>query len=392
MGRIDVVRIIARLNVGGPALHVLGLSTGLEGRYRTLLVTGRVAPGEEEVAVSGVRRVVIPELGRAIRPWSDVVAFVKLVRLLRRVRPKIVHTHTAKAGALGRLAAVFAGVPVRVHTFHGHVFRGYFSPGRSRIFIEIERLLARLTTCIIAVSPGQAEELSRRYRICARERIRVVPLGLELERFRPERNREAGEAFRREIGAGRSAVVTIVGRLEPIKNHDMFLAVAAALVREGRDVVFAVVGGGSEEARLRRVAEGLGIGGRVRFLGWRTDVERVYAGSDVVVLTSRNEGTPVSVIEALSSGRAVVATDAGGVREVLQDGRLGVIVGVDDVAAMAAAVGDLLDHPEARERLGSAGAAVAPVRYSARRLLDEVGELYDELLHPARTVVLGQRT
>lgn len=392
MGRIDVVRIIARLNVGGPALHVLGLSTGLDGRYRTLLVTGRVAPGEEEVAVSGVRRVVIPELGRAIRPWSDVVAFVKLVRLLRRVRPKIVHTHTAKAGALGRLAAVFAGVPVRVHTFHGHVFRGYFSPGRSRIFIEIERLLARLTTCIIAVSPGQAEELSRRYRICARERIRVVPLGLELERFRPERNREAGEAFRREIGAGRSAVVTIVGRLEPIKNHDMFLAVAAALVREGRDVVFAVVGGGSEEARLRRVAEGLGIGGRVRFLGWRTDVERVYAGSDVVVLTSRNEGTPVSVIEALSSGRAVVATDAGGVREVLQDGRLGVIVGVDDVAAMAAAVGDLLDHPEARERLGSAGAAVAPVRYSARRLLDEVGELYDELLHPARTVVLGQRT
>lgn len=392
MGRIDVVRIIARLNVGGPALHVLGLSTGLEGRYRTLLVTGRVAPGEEEVAVSGVRRVVIPELGRAIRPWSDVVAFVKLVRLLRRVRPKIVHTHTAKAGALGRLAAVFAGVPVRVHTFHGHVFRGYFSPGRSRIFIEIERLLARLTTCIIAVSPGQAEELSRRYRICARERIRVVPLGLELERFRPERNREAGEAFRREIGAGRSAVVTIVGRLEPIKNHDMFLAVAAALVREGRDVVFAVVGGGSEEARLRRVAEGVGIGGRVRFLGWRTDVERVYAGSDVVVLTSRNEGTPVSVIEALSSGRAVVATDAGGVREVLQDGRLGVIVGVDDVAAMAAAVGDLLDHPEARERLGSAGAAVAPVRYSARRLLDEVGELYDELLHPARTVVLGQRT
>lgn len=392
MGRIDVVRIIARLNVGGPALHVLGLSTGLEGRYRTLLVTGRVAPGEEEVAVSGVRRVVIPELGRAIRPWSDVVAFVKLVRLLRRVRPKIVHTHTAKAGALGRLAAVFAGVPVRVHTFHGHVFRGYFSPGRSRIFIEIERLLARLTTCIIAVSPGQAEELSRRYRICARERIRVVPLGLELERFRPERNREAGEAFRREIGAGRSAVVTIVGRLEPIKNHDMFLAVAAALVREGRDVVFAVVGGGSEEARLRRVAEGLGIGGRVRFLGWRTDVERVYAGSDVVVLASRNEGTPVSVIEALSSGRAVVATDAGGVREVLQDGRLGVIVGVDDVAAMAAAVGDLLDHPEARERLGSAGAAVAPVRYSARRLLDEVGELYDELLHPARTVVLGQRT
>lgn len=392
MGRIDVVRIIARLNVGGPALHVLGLSTGLDGRYRTLLVTGRVAPGEEEVAVSGVRRVVIPELGRAIRPWSDVVAFVKLVRLLRRVRPKIVHTHTAKAGALGRLAAVFAGVPVRVHTFHDHVFRGYFSPGRSRIFIEIERLLARLTTCIIAVSPGQAEELSRRYRICARERIRVVPLGLELERFRPERNREAGEAFRREIGAGRSAVVTIVGRLEPIKNHDMFLAVAAALVREGRDVVFAVVGGGSEEARLRRVAEGLGIGGRVRFLGWRTDVERVYAGSDVVVLTSRNEGTPVSVIEALSSGRAVVATDAGGVREVLQDGRLGVIVGVDDVAAMAAAVGDLLDHPEARERLGSAGAAVAPVRYSARRLLDEVGELYDELLHPARTVVLGQRT
>lgn len=392
MGRIDVVRIIARLNVGGPALHVLGLSTGLDGRYRTLLVTGRVAPGEEEVAVSGVRRVVIPELGRAIRPWSDVVAFVKLVRLLRRVRPKIVHTHTAKAGALGRLGAVFAGVPVRVHTFHGHVFRGYFSPGRSRIFIEIERLLARLTTCIIAVSPGQAEELSRRYRICARERIRVVPLGLELERFRPERNREAGEAFRREIGAGRSAVVTIVGRLEPIKNHDMFLAVAAALVREGRDVVFAVVGGGSEEARLRRVAEGLGIGGRVRFLGWRTDVERVYAGSDVVVLTSRNEGTPVSVIEALSSGRAVVATDAGGVREVLQDGRLGVIVGVDDVAAMAAAVGDLLDHPEARERLGSAGAAVAPVRYSARRLLDEVGELYDELLHPARTVVLGQRT
>lgn len=382
-----VVRVIARLNVGGPALHAIYVTGGVSERFPTTLVTGRVAEGEADmIDVAYARELdvhLLPELGREVHLWDDVTVLVKLYRLFRRLRPAVVHTHTAKAGTLGRLAAFAARVPVRVHTFHGHVFHGYFGPLKTRLYVLIERLLARLTTRIVAISASQADDLADRYRICARERIRVIPLGLELDAFAPARSAALGPEFRREVGAGDDPVVTIVGRLAPIKNHALFLEAAARLHRAGRRCRFVIVGGGTEEEDLRRRVRELGIEDVVVFAGWRTDLDRVYAGSDLVVLTSRNEGTPVCLIEALTAGCAVVATDVGGVRDVLEDGRLGVVVPPGDAAALAEAIGGLLDHPERRTELGRRGAASAPRRFGVRRLLDDIESLYDELVASA---------
>jgi glycosyltransferase involved in cell wall biosynthesis len=381
---VKVVRIIARLNIGGPALHTTHLSAGLQDSWPTLLVTGEVDAGEadlfDEAVQRGVNVVRLAELGRRLHPWQDLVALAKLVRLLRRTRPQIVHTHTAKAGTLGRVAAVLAGVPVRVHTFHGHVFSGYFGPGATRVFLAVERLLARFTTRVVTVSQSQADELVHTFRICPPEKMRAIPLGLELDRFAPERTAALRGDLRAELGVGDAPVVTIVGRLAPIKNHGLLLEAAARLAGQGRAFHLAVVGGGPEEPALRARAEQLGIADRVTFLGWRRDLERVYAGSDVVALTSRNEGTPVALIEALSAGRAVVSTDVGGVRDVLRGGELGLLVPPDDPDALAGALARLLDDPALRETLGRRGAAVAPARYGVGRLLDDVRGLYDELL------------
>jgi glycosyltransferase involved in cell wall biosynthesis len=379
-----VVRVIARLNVGGPAIHVINLSEGLAEHHPTLLVAGRVDDTEADMSGRAADRGVplwsLPELGRRIHPWQDLVAFIKLYRLLRSLRPHIVHTHTAKAGTLGRLAALAAGVPVRVHTFHGHVMHGYFGPFRTRLVIGVERLLARVSTCIVTISESQRRELAGGYRICPPERMRVIPLGFDLGRFRPERVAELRGQLRAELAAGARPIVTIVGRLVPIKDHALFLEAAAHVVAAGTDCLFVVVGGGPEEGRLREKVEALGLGSSVRFLGWRDDLDRIYADSDVVALTSRNEGTPVCLIEALAAGRAVVATDVGGVRDVLEDGRLGVLVPPGDAAAFATAVELLLRDASRRSDLGRKGALAVPQRFGIDRLLDDTMRLYDELL------------
>ncbi|MBX6387216.1 MAG: glycosyltransferase, partial [Microbispora sp.] len=335
----------------------------------------------------GVDVVDIPELGRAIRPWDDLMALAKLVRLLRRARPAIVHTHTAKAGVLGRIAAILAGVPIRVHTFHGHVFHGYFGPLTTRLFLAIERRLARRTTCILTVSESQAAELAGRYRLCARERIRVMPLGLDLDRFRAVDRAALRDEFRAEVRAGDDPVVSIIGRLVPIKDHDLFLDAAARLLRRGLAATFVIVGGGPEEARLRERARANDLADRVRFLGWRSDLERIYAGSDVVALTSRNEGTPVCLIEALAAGCAIAATDVGGVRDVLEDGRVGLLVPPGDADAFAGALERLLVDEPLRRPFIERGPASAEQRYTVQRLLHDMAALYDELgaaasLHP----------
>lgn len=383
-GRVEVVRVIARLNVGGPAQHVMNLSVGLADRYPTLLVAGQVDAGEAGMNADAEKRGIdlhtIPELGRRVRPWQDVVALVKLVRLLRRVRPRIVHTHTAKAGTLGRIAALVAGVPIRVHTFHGHVFRGYFGSLFTRLVVGIERMLARSTTRIVTISESQASEIVGDFRLCAREKVRVIPLGLDLHRFRADRMEALRGDLRREIGAGDRPILTIVGRLAPIKNQGLFLRMAAALRQAGRSCVFVIVGGGTEERPLKELADSLGIMADVRFLGWRDDLDRIYADSDVVVLTSNNEGTPVCLIEALAAGCAVVATDVGGVRDVLEGGRLGVMTPAGDADALAREVGRLLDDPVARAELRREGPATIPRRFGVDRLLVDVEALYDSLL------------
>lgn len=381
--RVRVLRIIARLNVGGPALHTTLLTERLDPRrYDTRLVAGREAPGEGNyldlygTTLPGVT--VLPALGREVRGAADAIALGQLLALMRRVRPHVVHTHTAKAGTLGRLAARLARVPVVVHTYHGHVFRGYFPRGRTRVFLAIERVLARWSDCLLAVSDTVRRELLA-LGVGAPDRFRVLPLGLDLERYVAADARR-GE-LRAELGlAPEVPLVTIVARLVPIKAHEVFLE-AARHVRDALPATrFLLVGDGERRPALEALTAELGLGGHVRFLGWRRDLDRVYADSWVVALTSRNEGSPVSLIEAMAAARPVVATRVGGVPDLVEDGLTGRLVSPDDPAALAEAMLDLLRDAGRRCALGGAARQRVVPAFAAERLVAGIDRLYRELL------------
>lgn len=378
---VRVMRIIARLNIGGPAIHVALLSAGLnDAHFRTTLVTGTVGPHEGDMSARvremGVEPLVIPALGREIAPLADLCTLVALVRLMRRERPHIVHTHTAKAGQVGRLAAFLTGVPVIVHTFHGHVFRGYFGPLKTRFFILLERLAARLSDAILTVSERLREDLIA-FRIAPPQRIHVVPLGLPLEPFADLEGVRG--ALRRELGCWTDTpLVGIIGRLVPIKNHDLFLEAARQVAQALPQARFLIVGDGERRAELEALAARLGLGEAVHFTGWRTDLPTLYADLDVVVISSRNEGTPVSLIEAMAAGVPVVSTAVGGVPDLLQEGRLGRLVPPDDATALAEAI--LAALREGRGERTMQAQRWTFEHYGAARLVEDMRRLYRTLL------------
>jgi glycosyltransferase involved in cell wall biosynthesis len=381
--RIRVLRVIARLNVGGPALHAVLLTERLDpGRYEARLATGRVghAEGDYLDLHGSVPRglVSIDALGRDVRGGRDWSAFWQLVRLIREFRPHVVHTHTAKAGALGRLAAALCRVPVVVHTYHGHVFDGYFSPLRTRLVVAAERALAWRATALIAVTERVRREVLA-HGIGRPDRVVVVPLGLDLDTMQAAPARR-GE-LRAELGlTAATPLVGIVARLVPIKAHETFLQAARDVAAARPDAVFLVAGDGERRGALEAMAGELGLGGRVRFLGWRADLDRLYADLDVVVLTSKNEGSPVALIEAMAAGRPVVSTRAGGVEDVVTDQVTGRVVPVGDAAAVARAVVGLLDDPGGAARLGEAARAAVVGRFGSRRLVGDIDALYQRLL------------
>ena len=375
-----VVRVIARLNVGGPARHVVYLTRDLRERYPTLLVAGSLAPEEADMSSlardAGVEVCFVPELGRNIRPLDDLIACFKLWRLLRAVRPLIVHTHTAKAGTLGRIAALLAGVPIRVHTYHGHVLHGYFGKWKSAVFITIERLLGRFTTQIIAISALQQRELAMYLRIPA-ERIRVIPLGLELEAVRAGDRKAACAEFRRSVGArDDDYLIGIVGRFVPIKNHSLALEALQELAPQHERLRLVLVGGGELEGALRAEVSQRRLTDHVIFAGWRDDLAAVYAGCDAIALTSNNEGTPVCLIEALAAGCDVIATEVGGVADVLEGGRLGRMVPAGDASSLANAFAEIVAAGRRSQRTPGDGVVA---RYSVARLAADMVNLYDDL-------------
>src|SRR5215213_5610332 len=383
---IRVMRIISRMNIGGPATHVVLLNAGLDRRgYDCLLVTGSEGAGEgslRDLAVSSnLRLAMIPELGREIAPWSDLVTLVKLYRLMRRERPHVVHTHTAKAGFVGRIAARLARVPVVLHTFHGHVFHGYFSPVKTRLFLLIERLGARLSTRIITISPRLREEIAQ-FGVTGREPIEVIPLGFELEVFAAQGRASGG--FRRSLGLPPGAkLIGAVGRLVPIKNIPLLLEAAALARKEDPDIRVVLVGDGALREELEARAEALGLGQAVTFAGWRRDLASVYAELDAVVISSHNEGTPASLIEAMASGRPVIATRVGGVPDLIVDGETGRLVPPGDVEALAAALLELFREPERTARMAELAQRQMLERHQARRLVADVDRLYRQLLTAA---------
>ena len=384
MTRVRVLRVIARLNIGGPAIHVVNLNAHLDlARYKSLLVTGTENPGEgsmlDYALAHGVEPVVIPEIvGEASFRRRDVVALRKLYRLIRGFRPHIVHTHTAKAGFIGRLAARLAGVPVVVHTYHGHVLYGYYSPLRSWLLRRMEWGLARVSDRLIAVSEQVKNDLVR-YGVAPAAKIAVVPLGFELTPFLTSERFKG--AFKEELGLDSSTkLVGIVGRIFPIKNHRLFLDTAARLARKDEHVHFVVVGDGILRPEMERYARELGLGSRVHFTGWRRDLPRIYASLDVLVISSDNEGTPVSAIEAMASEVPVVATRVGGLPDLIIDGVTGYLVPPRDPDALAAAVARILQDSQTAARLGTAAREHVRERYVLERLIADVDQLYQELL------------
>jgi len=306
------------------------------------------------------------------------VALTQLYRLMRQVRPHIVHTHTAKAGLLGRLAGRFAGVPVIVHTFHGHILDGYFSPLKTRVVLAAERVLARFTDRIVSVSDAVRRELLAK-RIGRPESHTVVPLGLDLEPFLGADGYRG--ILRGELGLGAGdLIVGIVARLVPIKRHDVFLEAARRVAEKVANCHFLVVGNGERRSELEDRVRQLGLGQRVRFLGWRADLPIIYGDLDVVVLSSRNEGLPVSLIEAMAAARPVVATRVGGVPDLVEDRVTGLLVPPGEPEALAEAIVALLGDSDRRRVMGEAGRKRVHPAFSAERLVQDMDRLYADLL------------
>jgi glycosyltransferase involved in cell wall biosynthesis len=378
--------VIARLNMGGPALHVAYLAAGLRERgYETTLVAGSLARGEDSMEFVaddlGVKVERLPGLRRDISPVRDVVAVLRLAQLIRRERPAILHTHTAKAGAVGRMAALVAGdarPPIVVHTFHGHVLRGYFGPLRTLGFRLLERWLARGTTALVAVSPEVRDDLVR-LGVAPREKFTVVRLGIELEERLAGRN--GRDETRRVLGiAPGRFTVGWIGRMTGVKRTGDVLRAFKELRERGVDACLCMVGDGPERAQVEQRAHDLGIMRDTLFLGYQEDVAPFYAAFDAMILPSGNEGTPVSAIESLAAGRPVVATRVGGVPDVVRDGEDGFLVDLGDVGELAGALVRLAEDPELRGRMGEAGRTRVLPRYAVERLVEDVDRLYRSLL------------
>lgn len=381
-----MLRVIARLNMGGPALHVAYLSAGLAERgYETTLVAGSLARGEGSMAFVAEQRGVqiehVDALSREISPLRDAVAILRLARLMRELRPHILHTHTAKAGAVARLATMLAGgarPPIVVHTFHGHVLRGYFGSFQTTAFRLLEWWLARRTTRLVAVSPQVRDDLVA-LGVAPAEKFAVVRLGIELEeRVTSERSREEA---RRALGIPNGRfVVGWIGRMTGVKRTDDVLEGLRRLRERGVDACLCMVGDGPDRDHVEQRAHDLGVVRHCLFLGYQEDVAPWYQACDAVILPSANEGTPVSVIEALAAGRPVVATAVGGVPDVVRDGVDGFLVEPGDLDGLAERLARLAADPELRARMGAAGRERVVPRYAVDRLIDDMDTLYRTLL------------
>lgn len=393
--RRKVVRLIARLNVGGPAKHVTWLTAQLNpARYRSVLACGRVEDNEEEMTTfvhgHGVTPQYLRWLRRSLGP-HDLPALLETLALLWREQPAIIHTHTAKAGFVGRAAALLYNCGRRLcgrprarvfHTFHGHTFRGYHAPWLNRVILAVERFLARCATDgIIVISPRQREEILNTYRIGRAGQYHIIPLGLDLSAYERlgEKRGQLRELFHLPATA---TVIGIVGRLTAIKNHRRFLAVAARLREQHPDLCarhnlrFAIIGDGELRQQLETEARALGLQPDLFFTGNLDDQLAYLPDLAILALTSDNEGTPLTIIEAMACGIPVVAGNVGGVADLLGDNERGLLVPHADIDAFADALARLLAQPDTAKSLAARGQAFVREHYTVARLLRDIDTLY----------------
>lgn len=394
-----VLRIINRFNLGGPTYNVAYLSRFLEPDFETLLVGGMKDETEDSsefiVDKLNLKPTIIPEMKREIDPRMDWVAYNKIKDLIREFKPDILHSHASKAGTLGRLAAINMGVPVIAHTFHGHVFHSYFGAAKTRFYKGIERYLAARSTRIIAISERQKEELTQIHKIAPANKVSIIPLGFDLSRFR-ENTAEKRQAFRQQWQVKEDEIaIGIIGRLVPIKNHRLFLEGLRKVLDNSEQKIRAfIVGDGESRNEVMEIAKSLNIPfaqsaaesakAPLTFTSWIREVDVVYAGLDIVALTSLNEGTPVSLIEAQAAGKPIVTTDVGGIGNIVRPGVTAKLSAVNDLEKFVANLLEVVQDGQLRDEMGAAGWDHVKERFHYLRLARDVGNLYHELLQQAK--------
>ena len=382
---IRVAHVVTRLNVGGVTRDILNLYRYMPAdRVESCVIAGSLAGGETEmteaIRTAGAAPMSLPQLRREIAPIDDLIALFKLWRFFRQWKPDVVHTHMAKAGALGRLAAVMAGAPVRVHSYHGHVFHGYFGRAGSFAARAIERVLGRITSGVVTLTPAQHEEIVGQLRIVPAPRASLIPYGCDISERAAD---ELTVAWRRNLGIAEDAFVALsVGRLVPIKNHELLLQALAQCGACSR-ITAVIVGDGELRPQLEQQALALGVGNRVVFAGWRNDVAIAYQAADVLALTSRNEGSPLAVMEAMGSGCPVVATRVGGVPDLVDEASA-ILVDDNDAAGLATALCALAQDPHRVRRMGTAALARARAKFSVDREAASMLSYYRQLLQTSR--------
>lgn len=390
-----VLRIFNRMIVGGPVLNATYLTRYMAPEFETLMVVGEKDEHEQDATYLaqqlGVDVVTIPEMGRSINLGADWNAYRKLQKLIRDFRPQVVHTHAAKPGALGRMAAHSMGVPAIVHTFHGHVFHSYFNRYKSGLYIQTERWLARRTHAIVAISDQQKKELVTDFGIAPAAKFHVIRLGLDLDKFGEDQETKRN-LFRSQYGLAPDEVaIGIIGRLVPVKNHELFLQGIRHVLQHSRKKVRAfIIGDGETREQLKNSAQALGIPFSVHtdqqhkkplvFTSWRNDVDVVMAGLDIVTLTSFNEGTPVSLIEAQAAARPIVSTRVGGIQDIVKEGSTALLADSNDTPGYCSQLLRLAEDDTLRLGMGKEGPSLVSSRFSYQRLVREMSALYHQLL------------
>ncbi len=391
-----VLRIINRFNLGGPTYNAAYLSRYLSKDFETLLIGGTHYESEESsefiVRNLGIEPVIIPEMSRSINPFKDIVAYRKIKNIIRDFKPDIVHTHAAKAGAIGRFAASELKVPGIVHTFHGHVFHSYFNPVKTAIFKNIERNLSKKSSAIVAISERQKHELGTIHKICPPEKIHVIPLGFDLSKFQ-ENMDEKRKDFRKHYLLDEDEIaIVIIGRLVPIKNHALFVnGLKQVLDKTSKKVRAFIIGDGEERQNIEALATNLRISisdfntdnkkANLTFTSWIKNIDWVCAGSDIVALTSFNEGTPVSLIEAQAANKAIISTNVGGTENIVIAGETALLCENNNLEQFSEKLLELIENDDLRKKLSVKGWENVKEKFHYSALCSKMEKLYLSILN-----------
>ena len=390
-----ILRIHNRLIVGGPTLNVLYLTKHLSPEFETLLIVGEKEDHEKDAFFlaekMGIKVVSIPDMGRSLHPFRDYKAYRKVQKIITDYRPDIVHTHAAKPGALGRLAAGVRSKPKIVHTYHGHVFHSYFNRLKTKFIIETERFLAKRSDVLVAISSQQKKEMVEEFKIADADKFKIIPLGFELRKFYDDQEMKRRK-FREEFNLQDDEIaIGIIGRLVPIKNHSLFLEAIDYVLKNTRKKIRAfIIGDGETRKELEEKAKSLGISftssgtmdssAVVIFTSWRSDIDVVNAGLDIVALTSLNEGTPVSLIEAQAANKPIVSTRVGGISDVVIENETALLSNIDDNRSFNENLLALVENDEFRNDFGKKGVSHVQAKFSVDRLVADTANLYYDLL------------